>query len=104
MNSPIKSSKKIVWIHNDLSNIPEYTTERLKNFFKFDQILVISEKINQLFLGLANSDEQKQKVVRIYNPIDVNEIKKSALELVRFRKKLINRHLFQSEQFFHKRI
>lgn len=80
LNSPIKSSKKIVWIHNDLSNIPEYTTERLKNFFKFDQILVISEKINQLFLGLANSDEQKQKVVRIYNPIDVNEIKKLALE------------------------
>lgn len=80
LNSPIKSSKKIVWIHNDLSNIPEYTTVRLKNFFKFDQILVISEKINQLFLGLANSDEQKQKVVRIYNPIDVNEIKKLALE------------------------
>lgn len=87
LNSPIKSSKKIVWIHNDLSNIPEYTTERLKNFFKFDQILVISEKINQLFLGLANSDEQKQKVVRIYNPIDVNEIKKSALEPCEIQKK-----------------
>ncbi|WP_313359711.1 glycosyltransferase [Empedobacter sp.] len=87
LNSPIKSSKKIVWIHNDLSNIPEYTTERLKNFFKFDQILVISEKINQLFLGLANSDEQKQKVVRIYNPIDVSEIKKSALEPCEIQKK-----------------
>lgn len=80
LNSPIKSSKKIVWIHNDLSNIPEYTTKRLKNFFEFDQILVISEKINQLFLGLANSDEQKQKVVRIYNPIDVHEIKSLAAE------------------------
>lgn len=87
LNSPIKSSKKIVWIHNDLSNIPEYTTKRLKNFFEFDQILVISEKINQLFLGLANSDEQKQKVVRIYNPIDVNEIKKSALEPCEIQKK-----------------
>lgn len=80
LNSPIKSSKKIVWIHNDLSNIPEYTNERLKSFFKFDQILVISEKINQLFLDLANSEEEKRKVVRIYNPIDVEEIKRLAKE------------------------
>ncbi|MGV0923093.1 glycosyltransferase [Empedobacter tilapiae] len=87
LNSPIKSSKKIVWIHNDLSNIPEYTEERLKKFFGFDKILVISNKINQLFLGLANSDEQKQKVVRIYNPIDVSEIKKSALEPCEIQKK-----------------
>lgn len=78
LNSPIKSSKKIVWIHNDLSNIPEYTNERLKSFFKFDRILVISEKINQLFLDLATSDEQKEKVFRIYNPIDVEEIKRLA--------------------------
>lgn len=75
LNSPNKSSKKIVWIHNDLSNIPEYTESRLKEFYKFDQILVISEKINQMFLDLASSEEQKNKVVRIYNPIDVEEIK-----------------------------
>ncbi|WP_322971865.1 glycosyltransferase [Faecalibacter sp. LW9] len=80
LNSPIKSSKKIVWIHNDLSNIPEYTNERLKSFFKFDRVLVISQKINQLFLDLATSDEQKEKVVRIYNPIDVEEIKRLAKE------------------------
>ena len=80
LSSPIKSSKKIVWIHNDLSNIPEYTNERLKTFFKFDRILVISEKINQLFLDLATSDEQKKKVVRIYNPINVEEIKRLAKE------------------------
>ena len=78
LNSPIKSSKKIVWIHNDLSNIPEYTNDRLKSFFKFDRILVISEKINQLFLDLATSEKEKQKVVRIYNPIDVEEIKRLA--------------------------
>jgi glycosyltransferase involved in cell wall biosynthesis len=75
LNSPIKSSKKIVWIHNDLSNISEYTEEKLKQFFKFDKILVISEKINKLFLELAKSETDKNKVVRIYNPIDVNEIK-----------------------------
>ncbi|MBF0597464.1 glycosyltransferase [Faecalibacter rhinopitheci] len=78
LNSPIKSSKKIVWIHNDLSNIPEYTNERLKSFFEFDRILVISEKINQLFLDLAISENEKKKVVRIYNPIDVEEIKRLA--------------------------
>ena len=75
LNTPNQSSKKIVWIHNDLSNIPEYTTERLKSFFQFDQILVISEKINQLFLNLASTAEEQAKVVRIYNPIDVEEIK-----------------------------
>ncbi len=80
LNSPIKSSKKIVWIHNDLSNIPEYTEERLKKFFEFDQILVISEKIQQLFLELVDSEKQKNKVVRIFNPIDVTEIKQLALE------------------------
>ncbi|QTV04588.1 glycosyltransferase [Faecalibacter bovis] len=80
LNSPIKSSKKIVWIHNDLSNIPEYTNERLKSFFKFDRILVISEKINQMFLDLAVSEDEKNKVVRIYNPIDVDEIKRLAKE------------------------
>lgn len=80
LNSPIKSSKKIVWIHNDLSNIPEYTNDRLKSFLKFDKILVISDKINQLFTALVTSEEEKKKVVRIYNPIDVNEIKSLALE------------------------
>ncbi|MGV0756446.1 glycosyltransferase [Empedobacter brevis] len=78
LNSPNKSSKKIVWIHNDLSNIPDYTEERLKLFFKFDKILVISEKINQLFLDIAASVEDKNKIARIFNPIDVDEIKQLA--------------------------
>ena len=74
LNSPNRASKKIVWIHNDLSNIPEYTEERLKKFFDFDQILVISEKINDLFINLAESNADKNKVVRIFNPIDENLI------------------------------
>lgn len=86
LNSPIKSSKKIVWIHNDLSNIPEYTAERLKSFFAFDKILVISDKINKLFLDLASSQEEKNKVARIYNPIDVNEIKILAKETCDLKK------------------
>lgn len=80
LDSPIKSSKKIIWIHNDLSNVQEYTEEKIKSFFKFDKILVISEKINQLFLNLAISSDQKNKIARIYNPIDVEEIKKLSME------------------------
>ena len=57
-----------------MSNIPEYTKERLRKFFGFDKILVISNKINDLFLCLANAEVEKQKIVRIYNPIDVEEI------------------------------
>lgn len=86
LNSPIKSSKKIVWIHNDLSSIPVYTEERLKSFFAFDKILVISDKINKLFLDLASSQEEKNKVARIYNPIDVNEIKILAKETCDLKK------------------
>lgn len=86
LNSPIKSSKKIIWIHNDLSNVPEYTEEKIKSFFKFDKILVISEKINQLFLNLAISSDQKNKIARIYNPIDVEEIKKLSLESCEIQK------------------
>ena len=49
-------------------------------FSNFDQILVISEKINDLFINLAESNADKNKVVRIFNPIDVNEIKRLAKE------------------------
>jgi len=86
LTSPIKSSKKIIWIHNDLSNVPEYNEEKIKSFFKFDKILVISEKINQLFLNLAISSDQKNKIARIYNPIDVEEIKKLSLESCEIQK------------------
>ena len=78
LNSPIQSSKKIVWIHNDLSNIPEYTKDRLRSFFNFDQILVISDKIAQIFTDLAVTEEEKNKIIRIYNPIDTTEIKELA--------------------------
>lgn len=41
---------------------------------------MISEKINRLFLDLAITEAEKKKVVRIYNPIDVHEIKSLAAE------------------------
>ncbi|WP_333660653.1 glycosyltransferase [Chishuiella changwenlii] len=80
LNSPIKSSKKIVWIHNDLSKIPEYTKDKLNRFFEFDTILVISDVIHHFFNDLAQSNEERKKIVRIYNPIDVKEIRQLSTE------------------------
>ena len=74
LNSPLQSSKKIVWIHNDLSQLKEYTEIEIKKFFSFDKIMVISEKIEKLFLDLAENETQKQKIVKIYNPLDTEEI------------------------------
>jgi glycosyltransferase involved in cell wall biosynthesis len=73
LGSPLKNSKKIVWIHNDLSQVKGYTNDEIRKFFGFDKIMVISEKIEQLFLNLAKNDSEKQKVVRIYNPLDTEE-------------------------------
>ncbi|MGO4707686.1 glycosyltransferase [Chryseobacterium sp. 2TAF14] len=74
LNSPLKSSKKIVWIHNDLAEVKEYTEAEIKKFFGFDKIMVISEKIKKLFLDLAENEIEKQKICKIYNPLDTEEI------------------------------
>ncbi|SHI76623.1 Glycosyltransferase involved in cell wall bisynthesis [Cruoricaptor ignavus] len=76
LNSPLKSSKKIVWIHNDLrkTEFHNYTDEEIRKFFGFDKILVISEHIQSDFESLAKNDEERSKIVRIYNPLDTEEI------------------------------
>jgi len=74
LNSPLKNSKKIVWIHNDLSQVKGYTNEEIRKFFGFDSIMVISEKIKNIFLSLAQSETEKQKIEKIYNPLDTEEI------------------------------
>lgn len=74
LNSPLQSSKKVVWIHNDLSEVKGYSDEEVKKFFNFDRILVISKKIEDLFYDLAKNDFEKRKVIRIYNPLDTQEI------------------------------
>lgn len=74
LNSPLQSSRKIVWIHNDLSQIKEYTETEIKKFFGFDKIMVISEKIETLFLELTENETEKKKIVKIYNPLDTEEI------------------------------
>lgn len=76
LNSPIKSSKKIVWIHNDLrkTHFHNYTDEEIRKFFGFDKIMVISEHIQNDFENLAQNEAEKSKIVRIYNPLDTEEI------------------------------
>lgn len=73
LGSPLKSSKKIVWIHNDLSEVKGYTNQEIRKFFGFDAIMVISEKIEQLFHSLARNEDEKPKIIRIYNPLDTGE-------------------------------
>ncbi len=76
LNSPLKSSKKLIWIHNDLkkTELYHYTDDEIRKFFGFDKIMVISEKIQQDFEILARTEEEKNKIVRIYNPLDTEEI------------------------------
>lgn len=74
LNSPLKSSKKLMWIHNDLTQVSGYTPEKIRRFFNYDKVMVISEKIQDTFLSLAKSEEEKSKIVRIYNPLDTDEI------------------------------
>jgi len=76
LNSPIKSSKKIVWIHNDLrkTEFHHYTDQEIRKFFGFDKIMVISEHIQKDFENLAQNEVEKSKIVRIYNPLDTEEI------------------------------
>ena len=84
LNSPQKSSKKLIWIHNDLkkTEFHNYTDAEFKKFFGFDKIMVISEKIKQDFENLAQTREEKEKIIRIYNPLDTKEIlEKSDLEI-----------------------
>lgn len=76
LNSPQKLSKKIIWIHNDLkkTEFHNYTDDEIKKFFGYDKIMVISEKIQQDFEVLAQNEHEKNRIVRIYNPLDTEEI------------------------------
>ena len=76
LNSPQRSSKKIVWIHNDLrkTEFHDYTDSEIRKFFGFDKIMVISEHIRKDFENLAQNQDERNRIVRIYNPLDINEI------------------------------
>ncbi|SFI24645.1 glycosyltransferase [Halpernia frigidisoli] len=76
LNSPQKSSKKLIWIHNDLkkTELYNYTDSEIRKFFDYDKIMVISQKIKQDFEDLAKTEIEKNKITRIYNPLDTEEI------------------------------
>ena len=74
LNSPLTSSKKLMWIHNDLTQVEGYTKEKIRRFFQYDKVMVISEKIKKTFEDLAISEAEKSKIVRIFNPLDTEEI------------------------------
>ncbi|MFN3020033.1 glycosyltransferase [Chryseobacterium sp. TY3] len=91
LNSPLTSSKKLMWIHNDLTQVEGYTKEKIRRFFKYDKVMVISEKIKKTFEDLAISETEKSKIVRIFNPLDTEEILKKAgktVENYKFNDKL----------------
>lgn len=80
LNSPLKNSKKIVWIHNDLrkTHFHNYTDNEIRKFFGFDKIMVISQHIQKDFESLAKSEDEKSRIVRVYNPLDTEEILQKA--------------------------
>lgn len=82
LNSPLTSSKKLMWIHNDLTQVEGYTKEKIRRFFKYDKVMVISEKIKKTFEDLAISETEKSKIVRIFNPLDTEEILTKAQKTV----------------------
>lgn len=78
LSSPQKDSKKIIWIQNDIFNLKEYTPDVIRQFFQFDRILVISNKLKEEMQKVAQNDREKQAVVKIFNPIDKQDTLKKA--------------------------
>lgn len=74
LDSPQHTSKKVIWIHNDLSKIKKYTPSEIRKFFGFDAILVISETIRELFLQHTKNDSERSKIKKIVNPLDTDAI------------------------------
>lgn len=83
LQSPIKTSKKVMWIHNDLrkTEFHNYTDEEIRKFFGYDKILVISKHIQKDFENLAKNDGERSRIVRIYNPLDTEEVLRKSQSL-----------------------
>lgn len=85
LSSPQKNSKKIIWVHNDIFSIKGYTPKIIRKFFRFDKILVISNKIRDGMYDLAQNEDEKGTVIKIFNPIDRNEtLRKADVEIHNF--------------------
>ena len=106
LNSPLKNSKKIVWIHNDLrkTHFHNYTDNEIRKFFGFDKIMVISQHIQKDFESLAKNEDEKSRIVRVYNPLDTEEIlqksrKRKAGSIERSTRFRLCRNRFSAERF-----
>ncbi|WP_042720196.1 glycosyltransferase [Flavobacterium sp. B17] len=85
LSSPQKNSKKIIWVHNDIFSIRVYSPKIIRKFFRFDRILVISNKIRDGMYDLAQNEDEKAAVIKIFNPIDRNEtLRKADVEIHNF--------------------
>lgn len=85
LSSPQKNSKKIIWVHNDVFSIRGYTPKIIRKFFRFNRILVISNKILDGMYDLAQNEDEKTAVIKIFNPIDRNEtLRKADVEIYNF--------------------
>ncbi|REC80229.1 glycosyltransferase [Chryseobacterium elymi] len=73
LSSPQKDSKKIIWIQNDIFNLKEYTPDVIRQLFRFDRILVISNKLKEEMQKASQNEREKQAVIKIYNPIDKDD-------------------------------
>ncbi|WP_449388672.1 glycosyltransferase [Chryseobacterium lineare] len=73
LSSPQKNSKKIIWVQNDIFSLKEYTPDIIRKFFRFDKILVISNKLEEEILKLASNEKERNSVIKIFNPIDKND-------------------------------
>jgi glycosyltransferase involved in cell wall biosynthesis len=94
-----KNSKKICWIHTDLTK-----NKKTKMFFKdkkqewecysrFDKIICVSNNVKKCFLKEFSLDDYKKAIVR-YNPIDIKTIKnKSTIDY-----KCVNRLIRDNEK------
>jgi glycosyltransferase involved in cell wall biosynthesis len=78
LSSPQKNSKKIIWVQNDIFNVKGYTPKVIREFFRFDRILVISNKLRDGMYDLAKNEAEKASVIKIFNPIDRNDTLKKA--------------------------
>lgn len=88
LSSPIETSKKIVWIHSDLRKalLHKYDDKEMRKFFGFDKIMVNSNEILDDFKALAKTNDEVKRLIRIYNPLDVQEIvEKSEEPLVNYQ-------------------
>jgi len=88
LSSPIETSKKIVWIHSDLRKalLHKYDDKEMRKFFGFDKIMVNSNEVLDDFKALAKTDDEVKRLIRIYNPLDVQEIvEKSEEPLVNYQ-------------------